>query len=124
MPHAPLGVFDIPLVAGNDVNMDVVDALSGRGPHVYADIVAIGLEFLVDALLFLTDQLHADGNLFGSQFKKAGDMAFRDHYRVTGADRVGITRAVRNVSIQGQPLRVCAEQARVVGVSLFYRFFF
>ena len=41
MPHVPLGIFDIPLVAGNDVNME--DTLPGRLPHIYADIVAVGL---------------------------------------------------------------------------------
>ncbi len=43
MPHVPLGIFDITLVAGNDVNMGMEDALPGRLPHVYADIVAVGL---------------------------------------------------------------------------------
>ena len=43
MPHIPLWIFDITLVAGNDVNMDMEDTLPGRLPHVYADIVAVEL---------------------------------------------------------------------------------
>ena len=64
MPHAPLGILDIPRVAGNDVNMDMVDTLPGRWPHVYADIVAVRLELLVDALLLIPNQVHAGGDLF------------------------------------------------------------
>ena len=47
MPHVPLGIFDITLVAGNDVNMDMEDTLLGRRPHVYADIVIAGVELRV-----------------------------------------------------------------------------
>lgn len=53
MSHAPLGVLNVPLVAGNDVNMDMHDALSGRWPYVDANIVAVGAELLVDELFLL-----------------------------------------------------------------------
>lgn len=76
MPHAPLGVLDITLVAGNDVNMDMVDALSGRRPNIYTDIVGIRLELRIDELLLFLDQLHAGGDLFGCQLKKLATCRF------------------------------------------------
>lgn len=48
MPHPPLGILNITLVAGNNVDMDMKDTLPGRRPHVYADIVAIRVKFLIN----------------------------------------------------------------------------
>ena len=43
MPHVPLESYDTTLVAGIDLNTDMEDTLPGSLPHVYADIVAVGL---------------------------------------------------------------------------------
>ena len=95
MPYAPLGVLDITLVTGNDVNMNMEDTLPSRRPNIYADVVAVRLELLVQQLAFLNYKRHASVDLFGCQVEKAGDMTTRDDHRMPRADRVAITRAVR-----------------------------
>ena len=124
MPHAPLGIIDITLVAGNDVNMDMEDTLPGRRPNINADVVAVGFELLVQQPVLLGYKLYAGVDLFGRQVEKAGDMTTRDDHRMTRAHRVGITSAVREFVIQRHPLWVCTKQARVIGVALFFQFFF
>ncbi len=94
MPHAPLGVFDITRVAGNDVNMDMQNTLTGRRPHVYADIVAVRIELIVQQPALLGYQLHAGLDLFGRQVEKTGDMTARDDQGMTRTHCVAITRAV------------------------------
>ena len=124
MPHSPPGIFDITLVAGNEVNMDMKDTLPGRRPHVYADIVAAGVELRVQQAAFFGDQLHAGANLFRRQVEKAGDMTTRDDQGMTRAHRVAITRAVSKLVTQRRLTWISTEQARVIGVTLFFLFFF
>ena len=100
MPHPPLGVLDITLIARNEVNMDMEDALPGGRSHVDPDIVAIRLEFLVQSHALLGDQPHAGIDLFGRQVEKAGYMAARDNQGMAGAHRVGITRTVSELMFQ------------------------
>ena len=123
MPHAPLGIINITLVAGNDVNMDMQDTLPGRRPNIHADVVAIGFELLVQQSALLIDEFHAGVDLFGRQVEKAGDVTTRDDQRMTRAHRVAITRAVREFVIQRHPTCVFTKQARVIGVTLLYWFF-
>ena len=124
MPHAPLGVFDIALVAGNDVNMDMQDTLARRRPNIHANVVTVGLELLVQQPALLGYKLHAGVDLFGRQVEKAGDMATRHDQRMTRAHRVAITRAVRKFVTQRHPACVFTKQARVIGVALFIGLFF
>jgi len=100
MAYTTLGILDIPFVAGDEVNMDMEYALSGRRSYVNADIVTIRLEFLVQSHALLGDQLHAGIDLFGRQVEKAGYMATRDNQGMARAHRVGITRAVRQLMLQ------------------------
>ena len=100
MPHSPLGIFHITLVAGNNVNVHMVNTLPGGRPDVYADIVAVRLEFLIDALFLIVYQLHASRYLFRCQLKKTGDMALRDNQRMTWTYPVGITGTVRKIPAQ------------------------
>lgn len=124
MPYTALGIFNITLIAGNDVNMDMEDTLSSRRTDVNTDVVAVGFEFFVQQLSLLVYQRHAGVDLFGSQLKKAGNMATRDDHRMTRAHRVRIARAVRQLVIQGHPLWVCTKQTWIIGVPLFPLFFF
>ena len=101
MPHTPLGILDIPLVTGNDVNMGMQDTLPGRRPYVNADVVAIGIKLLVQHLALLSYQRHTGGNLFGRQLEKARNMAFRDNHRMTRAHReIGISRTISKFVLQ------------------------
>lgn len=100
MPHAPLGILDIPLVTGNDMNMGMPDTLPGRRPYVNTDVIAIRAEFLVQQLALLCYQRHAGVDFFRRQVEKAGHMPFRNHQGMTRAHRVSITRAVRKLVIQ------------------------
>ena len=94
MPHAPLGVLDIPLVTGNDVDMDVENTLPGGQPHVNPDIVAIRVKFPVDAPFLLINQVYAGRHLVLRQVEKARDMPLRDDQDMTRADRIGVTGTV------------------------------
>jgi len=98
--HTALGILDITLVARDKVNMDMEYTLPGRRPHVNADIVTIGLEFLVQSHALLGDQHHAGIDLCGCQVEKAGYMATRDNQGVARAHRVGITRTVSKFVLQ------------------------
>lgn len=124
MPHTALGIFNITLTTGNDVNMDMEDTLSSRWTYVNTDVVAVGFEFFVQQLSLLVYQRHAGVDLFGSQLKKAGNMATRDDHRMTRAHWVRIARAVRQLVMQGHPLWVCTKQTWIIGVPLFPLFFF
>ena len=124
MPHAPLRIIDITLVAGNDVNMDMEDTLPGRRPNINADVVAVGFELLVQQPVLLGYKLYAGVDLFGRQVEKAGDMTTRNDHRMTRAHRVAITRAVRKFVTQRHPACVFTKQARVIGIALFIWLFF
>ena len=124
MPHAPLGILDITLVAGNDVNMDMEDTLPGRGPNIHTDVVAVGLELRVQQAALLGYKPHAGVDLFGRQVEKAGDMTTRDDQRMPRAHRVAIARAVRKFFTQRHPTSILTKQARVIGVALFIGLFF
>ena len=100
MAHATLGIFNVPFVTGDDVNMDMEYALAGGRSNVNADIVTIRLEFLVQSHAFLGDQLHAGMNLLGCQVEKTGNMATRDDQGMARAHRVGITRTVSKFMLQ------------------------
>ena len=91
MPHAPLGIFNVPFVAGDEVNMNMKNALSGRRSDIDADIVAIRIEFLVNILFFLFNEAHTGSHFFRRQVEKAGDMPTRDDQGVSRTRRVGVT---------------------------------
>ena len=124
MPHAPLGIIDITLVAGNDVDMDMEDTLPGRKPNIYVNVVAVGPELLVQQPALLGYKPHAGVDLFGRQVEKAGDMPTRDDQRMPRAHRVAITRAVRQFVIQRHPACIFTKQARIIGIALFIWLFF
>lgn len=100
MSHAPLGVFDIPLVAGNDVNMDMKNTLPGRRPDIHPDVVAVGLELRIQQPALLGDQPHAGVDLFRRQVEKARDMPLRDDQGMARTDRIGVTGAVCELMYQ------------------------
>jgi hypothetical protein len=75
MPHTALWIFNISLITGNDVNMDMKNTLSCRLPDVNADIVAVGFKLFVQQLSLLDYQCHTGADLFGCQIKKDGNMA-------------------------------------------------
>ena len=88
MPHAPLGILNVPFVAGDDVNMDMENALPGRWSDIDADIVAIRIEFLVNEFFFLFNEAHTGSHFFRRQVEKTGDMPTRDDHGVPGTRRV------------------------------------
>ncbi len=88
MPHTALGIFNITLITGNDVNMHMEDTLPSRRPYVNADVVAVWFKLFVQQLSLLVYQRHAGVDLFWCQLKKAGNMATRDDHRMTRAHRV------------------------------------
>src|SRR3990172_5354865 len=67
--------------------------LPPRGPDVDADVVAVGLELLVERRPFLGHQRHARSDLLGREIEEARTVPQRDDQRVTRADRERIARA-------------------------------
>ena len=122
--HPTLGIFYVPFVARDDVNMDMEYALPGRRSDVNADIVTIRLEFLVKSHALLGDQPHAGIDLFWCQVEEAGYMASRDDQGMARAHRVGITRTVSKFMFQRNATRIFAEQAWIVRIPLFFSFFY
>lgn len=120
MPHAPLGVLNVPFVAGDDVDVDMEDALPGRQSDVDADVVAVRFELLIDEFLFLLDEAHAGSHFFRRQLEEAGDMPARDDQRVSRTGRVGVACTVGELMLQRYPARILAEQAGIIGVALFF----
>ncbi len=100
MPHAPLGILNVSLVAGYDVNMDMKYALPGRWPHIDADIVAIRFEFPVQQLALLVYQVHAGIDLLRRQVEKASDMSTRNDHSMPRAHRVGIAGTISKFILQ------------------------
>ena len=94
MPNPSLGIFNVPFVAGNEVYMDMENALSGRRSHINADIVAIRTKLLINKLFFLFNEVHAGSHFFRCQIEKAGDMPARNDQGVARTRRIGITRTV------------------------------
>ena len=109
MSHAPLGILNITLVSGNDVNMHMKNTLTSCRSNVHTDIIAVGTKFLVQQRALLGYQRHAGIDLFGRQLKKAGDMALRDDQCMTRAYPIGITSAERKFTIKGYPSWVCTK---------------
>lgn len=99
--------------------MDMEDTLTGCRPYIYADIVAVGIELIVQQAALLGYQLHASLDLFGRQVEKTGDMSTRDDQGMPRAYRIAVTRAIREFAIQGHPFWVCTKQTRVIGIALF-----
>ena len=64
MPHPTLGVLNIPLVAGNDMNVDMEDTLSSRWPYVNANIITIGIKLLINDFFLIINKAHASGYFF------------------------------------------------------------
>ena len=88
MPYAPLGIFNVPFVAGDDVNMDMENALPGRWSDIDTDIVAIRIKLLVNAYFFLFYEAHAGSHFFRRQVEKAGYMPTRNDHGVSRTRRV------------------------------------
>lgn len=120
MPHPALGFFNIPFVAGDDMNVDMEDALSGRRAHIDADVVAIRFERIIKMFFFLFDEMHAGRDFFRCQVEETGDMPTRDDQCVPRTHRVGVACAVSKLMLYRHPARVLAKQAGIIGVSFLF----
>jgi len=120
MPHSALGVLNVSFIAGDDVDMDMKDALSGGRPHIYADIVSIRIKLLVEAFFFFLNKTHAGSDFFCCQVEKTGDMPTRDDQGVSRTRRIGIASTESKFMLYRYPARILAKQARIVGVSFLF----
>ena len=119
MPYPTLGILNIPLVAGNDMNMHVENTLPGWLSYVDTDIVAIRIKFCIEKLLFLFNKVHAGSHFFRRQIEKAGHMPTWNDHGMPRTRRIGVTSTVSKVITQGHPFCVCTKQAGIIGVSFF-----
>ena len=120
MPHPSLGILSVPLIAGNEVNMDMKDALPGRRPYVDADVVAIRIKFLIKASFLLFYDIHAGSHFFIRQFEKAGDMPTRNDQGMPRTRWIGVTGAESKLMLYGNPAWILAKQAWIIGVSFLF----
>lgn len=124
VPHASLGILDVPFVAGDDVDMNMEDALPGRRSHINADIVPIRIELLIEVFFFFFDEPHAGSHFFRCQVEKAGDMPARDDQGVSRTRRVGVTSTVSKFMLYRYAAWIFAKQARIIRIPfLFLRSF-
>ena len=63
VPDASLWVLGVPVVAGDDVHVQMGDGLAGRLACVEADVVSVGVEVAIQGVLHLLDE-GEDGLLF------------------------------------------------------------
>ena len=120
MSHAPLWILNVPFVAGDDVNMDMEDALPGRRSDIDADIVAVRIEFFVNEFFLLFNEAHTGSHFFRRQVEKTGDMPTRDNQCVSRTRWVGVTGAESVFMLYRYPTRIFAEQAWIIGVPFLF----
>ena len=116
MSHTTLRVRSIACVTGNQMDVNVEDALPRGGTHVHADVVAVGTKFFINFFSLGSCQFHAGSDLLGSEIKEAGAMPERNDQGVPRANGVAVARAVRQFVTPRHPAW-CAEKARVVRIT-------
>jgi hypothetical protein len=92
-PHPAPGVFDVPGVAGDDVDVEVHHGLAGGG----ADVVAVGVELFVEEGFCLPDEGEEGGQFCVRRIEEGGDVAVGDEEEVAGADWISIVAGVAEV---------------------------
>ena len=83
-------VRHIPVIAGDEVQMDMEDGLAGGSACIDPDVESIRLVTLPDDILCLIQEFHTRELEIRSQFKIIRHMLFWDHQDVTRIDRKGI----------------------------------
>lgn len=116
VPYAAVGARMVALVARNQVQVNVKDALSTGGGDVDADVVAVGLELLGDRIAFRDQQLATGRVLLRLQLEEIGAMAKRNDQRMPSTDRIAVARTVGVLVLSRDPVRG-AEQTRVLEVN-------
>ena len=92
VPYAAARVIDVAAVARDDVDVEVHDGLTGSFPGIDADVVAVGVELLIDLLLDDIDELEEGRALVGCGVEPSGDEAARDDEGVAGAYREAVAK--------------------------------
>jgi len=67
------------------VDVQVHNRLAGGGADVYADVVAVGVELLVEEGFCLPDEGEESGEFCIGRIEEAGDVAEGDEEKVAGA---------------------------------------
>ena len=104
MANPTCGVVDIPLVAGDDMNMEVVNGLSSCFAGVETDVETIGAESGDELALHLIDKVKQSDFLSGCGIPLGREYPIGDHEGVPVCDRVLV--ADSEGQIVGSDLRV------------------
>ncbi len=115
MPDPSLRPWMVSKVARNQVEVDVVDALSSRRTHVDADVVSVGVVLILKDLLFQLEQVETGSGFIGTEFEKTRAVSKRNDERVARADRVTVPRGVGELIPIGHAPR-SAEQTRTIRI--------
>src|SRR5256885_5164027 len=86
-PDSPLGIWNISLVAGNQVHVYVHAGLPPGFPDVHPDVIAVRSMLLLDNPLRLVQQRKYGVLFFFRHVEKAADVASRDNQDMTAAER-------------------------------------
>ena len=84
------GILDISPVTGNQMDVQVHDALAGIFSAIYSDVIAVRMVLLVQNLFGFIQQLAQGPAFFGCGGKEVRDMAFADDQHMPRGHRVFI----------------------------------
>ena len=96
-PHTAPGILYVAGVPRDDVDVEVHHRLAGGGANVRADVVAIGVEPLVEESFCLPGEGEEGGEFCVGRVEEAGDVPEGDEEEVAGACRVFIVAGVAEV---------------------------
>ena len=78
------GVFDVAVIPGDEMDVEVHHRLAGGFSHVHADVVAVGVEPLVEEDFSLPDEGKKCGEFCVGRVEEACDVAVGDEEEVAG----------------------------------------
>lgn len=100
-PHPTLRILHIALVAGDNMHVDMKNRLSCCFVHIYADIISVRMETLINALFYIQKHNVHSFTLMVSKIKIRCNMSFGNYQRMTRRNRITIieshTRAVSQI---------------------------
>ncbi len=98
-PHPSSVVSTIPLVAGDDMDMEMRDGLPCHLPDVDPNVIAIGMVAGIQELLCPVDNVQDRDLLIPGGLEIIGEMPFRDDQQVSPAHRVPIKPCIHKVML-------------------------
>jgi hypothetical protein len=90
VPNTATWVRHVALVSRNDVDVEMLNRLASRGPHVDADVKAVWSVLLIDDVANLVYRLDNSLTLLVRSLKPRGNVSTWDDERVSRRDGISI----------------------------------